>query len=90
MKYFEWNEEKNKHLIKERSVSFEMVVICIKSGSVLDKIKHPNNKKYPNQYLYIIEMDKYVYAVPFVEDNIKIFLKTIIPSRKLTKQYLNS
>ncbi len=89
MKYFEWSEEKNKKLIKERKVSFEMVVICIKNGDVLDKIKHPNQKKYPRQHIYIIKIDEYVYAVPFVEDNKKIFLKTIIPSRKLVKQYLN-
>ena len=89
MKYFEWNEQKNKKLIKERRVSFEMAVICIKNGDVLDKIKHPNQKKYPGQHIYIIKIDEYVYAVPFVEDDKKIFLKTIIPSRKLVKQYLN-
>ncbi len=89
MKYFEWNEQKNKKLIKEREVSFEMVVICIKNGDVLDKIKHPNQKKYPGQHIYIIKIDEYVYAVPFVEDDKKIFLKTIIPSRKLVKQCLN-
>ncbi len=89
MKYFEWNEQKNKKLIKEREVSFEMVVVCIKNGDVLDKIKHPNQKKYPGQHIYIIKIDEYVYAVPFVEDDKKIFLKTIIPSQKLVKQYLN-
>ncbi len=89
MKYFEWNEQKNKQLIKEREISFEMVVICIKNGDILDKIKHPNQKKYPGQHIYIIKIDEYVYAVPFVEDDKKIFLKTIIPSRKLVKQYLN-
>ena len=89
MKYFEWNEQKNKKLIEEREVSFEMVVICIKNGDVLDKIKHPDQKKYPGQHIYIIKIDEYVYAVPFVEDDKKIFLKTIIPSRKLVKQYLN-
>ena len=66
-----------------------MVVICIKNGNVLDKIKHPNQDKYPNQYIYVVEIDEYVYAVPFVEDAQKIFLKTIIPSRKLVKKYFN-
>jgi len=88
MKYFDWNQQKNKKLIKERKVSFEMIVTCIKNGDILDKVKHPNQKKYPGQHIYIIEMDEYVYAVPFVEDDEKIFLKTIIPSRKLTKKYL--
>ena len=30
----------------------------------------------------------YVYLVPFVEDERTVFLKTIIPSRKATKEYL--
>lgn len=87
MKYFEWNKDKNKKLMLERNISFEIVVICIKNGDILDKIKHPNQKRYPNQHIYIINIDGYVHAVPFVEDEQKIFLKTIIPSRKLTKQY---
>ncbi len=89
MKYFEWSEEKNKKLMKERNVSFEMIIICIKNGDILDKIKHPNERKYPNQYIYIIKIDDYAYAVPFVKDAKKIFLKTIIPDRRLTKKYIN-
>jgi uncharacterized DUF497 family protein len=89
MKYFDWSEEKNQKLVKERGISFEIIVACIKEGCVLARAKHPNKSKYPNQYMYIIEIDDYVYAVPFVEDDEKIFLKTIIPSRKLTKKYFN-
>lgn len=89
MKYFDWDKNKNKILIKERTISFEMIVAYIQEKGVLDKVKHPNKKKYPHQYMYIIEIDKYVYIVPFVEDEEKIFLKTIIPSRKFTQKYLN-
>jgi hypothetical protein len=32
--------------------------------------------------------EDYVYLVPFVEDEHTVFLKTIIPSRKATKQYI--
>ncbi len=81
MKYFDWSEEKNQKLIKEREISFEIIVACI--------MEHPNTSKYPNQFIYIIEFDDYIYAVPFVEDDEKIFLKTIIPNRKLTKKYFN-
>lgn len=88
-RYFDWNGNKNTKLIKERKVSFEMVVAYIQKGFILDRVMHPNQGKYPNQKMYIIEMDEYVYIVPYVEDNEKIFLKTIIPSRKLTKKYLN-
>lgn len=89
MKYFDWDKKKNKALIKERDVSFEMVVACMAERGVLDKVKHPNTKKYPNQHMYIVEIDSYAYIVPFVEDEEKKFLKTIIPSRKYTRKYLN-
>lgn len=89
MKYFDWDRKKNIKLMKERKVSFEMIVAGIQGGLVIDRADHPNQNKYPNQKMYIIEIDEYVYVVPYVEDDEKIFLKTIIPSRKLTKKYLN-
>jgi hypothetical protein len=54
----------------------------------LDIIEHPNKAKYPDQKIFIVEVDEYVYLVPFIEDDKLIFLKTIIPSRKMTKKYL--
>ncbi len=80
--------EKNESLIKERGVSFERVVQYIGNEQVLDVVKHPNASKYPNQYMFILEIDHYVYLVPFVENDNEIFLKTIIPSRKATRKYL--
>jgi hypothetical protein len=41
-----------------------------------------------NQRIFVVQRDDYVYLVPFVEDDKLIALKTIIPSRKATKQYL--
>jgi len=35
-----------------------------------------------------LEKDNYAYLVPFVEDENGKFLKTIIPSRKATRDYL--
>ena len=89
MKYFEWDKKKNTLLMKERHISFEVIIARISDGKILDKVQHPNITQYPNQYIFIIEIDEYVYAVPYVEDDEKIFLKTVIPSRKLTKKYLN-
>lgn len=86
MKYFNWDSEKNKKLIKERGVSFEMCLVHIEQGKILDIIK--NKAPYRHQSVYVIEMNAYIYYVPFVEDEEKIFLKTIIPSRKATKKYL--
>ena len=88
MKYFDWNEEKNKLLKTERDVGFEEVLIAIESGALLDTIEHPKKQRYPDQKIFVINIDNYVYLVPFVEDKGKIFLKTIIPSRQATKKYL--
>jgi len=88
MKYFEWNIEKNEELKAERDVMFEDVVLSIMHGMLLDTVEHPNKKKYPNQKIFIVNVNDYAYLVPFVEEEKTIFLKTIIPSRKMTKKYL--
>ena len=88
MKPVNWNSTKNQQMIAERGISFEGVVFYLQQGSLLDDIKHPNEKKYPNQRILVLDIDGYVYLVPYVEDRKEIFLKTVIPSRKATKQYL--
>ena len=88
MKYFDWNNDKNEELLKDRGISFEEVVFSIMHDGLLDIIEHTNKSKYPNQKIFIVDIDNYVYLVPFVEDDEIVFLKTIIPSRKMTKQYL--
>jgi uncharacterized DUF497 family protein len=88
MKYFSWDSEKNEKLKSERNISFEEIVYYIEKGQVLDILEHSNKKKYPNQFMFVISVEDYVYLVPFVERENEIFLKTIIPSRKTTKQYL--
>ncbi len=88
MKRFDWNPEKNQEFITERGVSFEEVIFFIREGNLLDDLKHPKEKKYPRQRIFIVDIDNYVYLVPYVEETEEIFLKTIIPSRKATKLYL--
>ena len=88
MKYFSWNNEKNRLLKSERNISFEDVVFYIERQRVLDIVQHPNQERYKGQKIFIINIDNYAYLVPFVESEREIFLKTIIPSRKATKQYL--
>jgi len=88
MPYFDWNEAKNSKLKNERDVSFEDILSCIEEGKILDIVTNKNNKKYPKQKIFIIAFNQYAYLIPFVEDSEKIFLKTIIPSRKATKKYL--
>jgi len=84
---YNWSIEKNKILIKDRWVSFEEVVYAVKDDKILDVIKNPSSN-YDNQYCYIIEINNYVYLVPFVVNKNEYFLKTIYPSRKYTKIYL--
>lgn len=88
MKYFDWDEEKNAFLKAERDIGFEDVVNAIDEGNLLKILDHHNLKKYPNQKIYVVKIDDYAYLVPFVEDEEKRFLKTIYPSRKMTKKYL--
>ncbi|MGZ8526503.1 MAG: BrnT family toxin [Kaistella sp.] len=88
MKPINWNPEKNRKLIEERNISFENIVFSLQSGGLLDDIVHPNTEKYPNQRVFVVSIDDYVYLVPYVETEEEIFLKTAIPSRKATKQYL--
>ena len=86
-KIFNWNPDKNQFLIRERGISFERIVFEIGSGNELAVLEHPNQEKYPGQRLSMVQVDDYVYAVPFIETDTEIFLKTIIPSRKATRHY---
>lgn len=88
MNQFDWDPEKNQQLIEERGISFEEVIFHLQSDGLLDDIKHPNQESYAHQRMYIVAIEDYAYLVPYVESNEAIFLKTIIPSRKATKQYL--
>jgi hypothetical protein len=84
---YEWSEEKNKLLKDSRGVGFEEVLLAIDERRLLDVIPHHNLEKYPNQKLFIVRIRGYIYYVPFVEDEEKIFLKNIVPSRKYQKKY---
>lgn len=88
MKQFDWDPEKNQQLIQERGISFEEVIFHLQSDGLLDDIKHPNEETYSHQRIFIVAIEGYAYLVPYVESDEEIFLKTIIPSRKATKQYL--
>ena len=88
MGHYTWNKEKNEKLKIERGISFEQIVMHVERGNVLDIVDHPNSQKYPNQQLLVVEINKYAYLAPFVEDENSKFLKTIIPSCKATQYYL--
>lgn len=79
---------KNDELNAERGISFEEMVLAIEADGLLDVVRHPNSGKYPNQLVFIVALDGYALLVPFVEEPDYYFLKTIIPSRKATRDYL--
>lgn len=85
--FYEWSQEKNNKLRKERGIGFEEVMIKIINGEVLDIISNPS-QNHPKQKVYVIEINHYIYYVPHVADSEKVFLKTIIPNRKATKKYI--
>jgi hypothetical protein len=85
---FDWSDEKDAKLRKERGVGFQEVVFHIEQGDVLAIADHPNQEKYPNQQILYVRIGEYVYLVPFVRAEGRTFLKTIIPSRKATRRFL--
>ena len=85
---FDWSDEKDALLRKERGIGFQDVVFYIEKGEVLAVLDHPNKEAFPNQKIIYVRIADYVYMVPFVEAGEKKFLKTIIPSRKATRKYL--
>ena len=87
MLLFDWNNEKNDWLKANRGVSFEQVVILFERDEVIDIVKHPNQKSYPEQMIAVVRIDDHICLVPFVRNGDEIFLKTIIPSRKATAKY---
>ena len=89
MKPFRWSPEKNEALTAERGISFESIVVSVEAGRLLDILPQPNRAKYPKQRVLVVACDDYACLVPIVEEEDYFFLKTIIPSRKATRDYLN-
>ncbi len=83
---YQWDEEKNNILKNsDRQISFEDVVFALKNERLLDVIPSPTHE---SQDCMVLNINNYVYIVPFVTEGDEIFLKTIYPSRKHTKYYL--
>lgn len=82
-KEFRWDMLKSQRLKKTRGVSFDEIII---NSRIIDIIKHPQRA---NQRVPVCWYKKYIWLVPFVVEKEYYFLKTLYPSRKLTKTYKN-
>jgi uncharacterized DUF497 family protein len=79
-----WDDYKNLELIIRRGISFEEIAEIIMNEECIDILAHPKKE---NQYIFIIDIDNYIWAVPFVMEGDRIFLKTAFPSRRFNKIY---
>lgn len=85
---FAYCAEKNKKLQEQRSITFDEIIALIHDEKhLLGVLEHPNQVDYPGQKIYLLDIDNYVWLVPYVQQGKEIFLKTAFPSRKHTKQY---
>jgi uncharacterized DUF497 family protein len=80
-----YNPQKNSKLLEERGINFEDVIVVLENKRAITVLDHPNKIKYPQQKIYVIEISGYM--VPFEPQGNKAVLKTIYPSRKITRLY---
>ncbi len=83
-----WSPEKNVVLRELRGIGFEDVETALENGGVLDDVPHPDQMAYPGQRILVVDIRGYVCLVPYVRDGDTIFLKTVYPSRKAQRKYL--
>jgi uncharacterized DUF497 family protein len=81
-----FDPEKNAWLIQERGISFDRIIALIEGGELIQVLEHPDKERYPDQLIYEVDVDGYVYIVPVVREGRTLVLKTIYPSRKATKK----
>ncbi len=80
-----WDDNKNQKLKSERKISFEEIAEIILRKDYLDILDNPTR---PDQQIFVITLNDYIYSVPFmIDEQSNIILKTAYPSRKLNQQY---
>ena len=90
MKPFRWDPGKNERLKAGRGISFEEIILAIEEDGLKDILVHPNQRRYPGQVVLVVIYRNYAFLVPSIEEDTHYFLKTIIPSRKATRDYLGT
>ncbi len=79
---FDFSDEKDEILYRKRGISFYQIIGAIADHGILLNVKHPNEEKFPNQWMMVVEYNDYTYCVPYVIDANRYFLETIYPNRK--------
>lgn len=89
---YRYDPDKDVLLKKEWGIGFEAIIAMIEGNRVIKVITHHNQQKYARQKMMIFDIDGYAYVVPYVKNPRKkeIFLKTIFPSRRMTKLYIKN
>ena len=85
---FEWDPEKNELIKSIREISFEAIVVHLGLGDLWRVADHPDQARKPGQKLFFVIIDDYIHIVPYEQRGDIIWLITIIPSRKATRDYL--
>ena len=85
---FEWDPEKNELIKSIREISFEAIVVHLGLGDLWRVADHPDQARQPGQKLFFVIIDDYIHIVPYEQRGDIIWLITIIPSRKATRDYL--
>ena len=92
MKEINWSEEKNDALKENASrghISFEHCRDAILSGNILDILENTKLGR-EHQKIFVLNIQGYAYAVPYVENEHEVFLKTLYPSRAYTAKYFSN
>lgn len=86
---FDYSKEKDLILRQTRGVGFKDVIDAYKRGGKLVDLEN-KSKGRKNQRLLVTKIRGYAFVTPYVIDRDRkvFFLKTIYPSRKLTRKYL--
>lgn len=84
---FAWDEEKNEWLAVARGITFREVADAV-THSRLALIGNKNQDRYPNQYVFIVEINGYAWQVPADRTEYGWYLRMAFPSRSATRMYL--
>jgi len=79
---FTYDKEKDTLLRSTRGIGFQEAIEAIELGNVLTDFPHPNQNKYANQRVMVLQIDGYAYVVPYLMDEEVLVLKTVYPNRK--------